>query len=268
MMKKILELYRVFLRLNVQKAMVYRGTYIAGVVGQWLGYGVTFASLYIMLSRFEVLAGWNRYEVLVLYGLSVLSYALSATVFFVPTQDLAMKVRTGELDQILSKPVHPFLYEIMQGFCPNYLSHISLAAAVLVFAFAKLHYKPEMVSMLYLALMLAGGILIQSAVFIAGSSVGFFTVQDNPVVDMVYTLKGFVNYPITIFPRALQFFLTFMLPFAFINFYPAAMLLQKEIPAGYPAVLPYLPPVVGIFVFVLSIRLWNWGLSHYQGTGS
>lgn len=156
-MKKILELYRVFLRLNVQKAMVYRGTYIAGVVGQWLGYGVTFASLYIMLSRFEVLAGWNRYEVLVLYGLSVLSYALSATVFFVPTQDLAMKVRTGELDQILSKPVHPFLYEIMQGFCPNYLSHISLAVAVLVFAFAKLHYKPDMVSMLYLALMLTGG---------------------------------------------------------------------------------------------------------------
>lgn len=87
-------------------------------------------------------------------------------------------------------------------------------------------------------------------------------------MDMVYTIKSFVNYPITIFPRALQFFLTFLLPFAFINFYPAAMLLRKEIPAGYPAILPYLPPAVGIVAFVLSIRLWNWGLGHYQGTGS
>ena len=76
------------------------------------------------------------------------------------------------------------------------------------------------------------------------------------------------NYPITIFPKAIQFILTFLLPFAFLNFYPASALLGKAIPQGYPAILPFLSPLVGALVFALSVLLWNWGLKHYKSTGS
>ena len=85
---------------------------------------------------------------------------------------------------------------------------------------------------------------------------------------LLVDMKEFTNYPITIFPRGIQFVLTFILPFAFMNLYPTSVLLGKAIPAGYPSVLPYLSLPVGMLVFALSIMLWNWGLKHYKSTGS
>ena len=104
---------------------------------------------------------------------------------------------------------------------------------------------------------------------VASSVMSFFTVNENPVLDfLLFNVKGFTNYPITIYPKAIQILLTFILPFAFINFYPASLLLGKAVPEGFPAVLPYLTPVVGIICFTLSVLLWNWGLKHYKSTGS
>lgn len=117
--------------------------------------------------------------------------------------------------------------------------------------------------------MVLGGSMVQAASLIASSTMSFFTVGSNPVMDfLLWDMKQFTNYPITIFPKGIQFILTFLLPFAFINFYPASALLGKSIPDGYPAVLPGLSPLVGLLVFILSILMWNRGLSHYKSTGS
>ena len=98
-MRKYMKLLGAFFRVTFRTATAYRSTYFAGIVGQWLGYGATFATLFILTTRFENLGGWTPSEVLLLYGLAVLSYCIAATFFFNPTTFLSSKIRSGEFDQ-------------------------------------------------------------------------------------------------------------------------------------------------------------------------
>ena len=81
-MKNFFKLFSSFFRVAMRREMAYRGTYLAGIVGQWICYGSTFLSLYILVSSFDLLDGWNGAEVMVLYGLSLMSYAVGASFFF------------------------------------------------------------------------------------------------------------------------------------------------------------------------------------------
>ncbi len=269
-MKHYLKLFAAFFRVAVRREMAYRGTYLAGIVGQWVSFAATFASLYILVSSFGVVGDWNGAEVMVLYSIDKLAYALGASFFFNFSSGLSSRIRSGEFDGSLTKPIHPFLHEIFScGYNIGYVSHISISLAVLVISLSILHYQVTLRGIALLVLLIIGGAMIQGAAFVASSALSFFTIGDNSAIGyLMYDIRDFTHYPIIIYPRGIQFILTFILPFAFMNFYPAAALLGKEIPEGYPAILPYLAPIVGIVVFALSVLLWNWGLKHYKSTGS
>ncbi len=268
-MRRYLKLFFSYFSVTFRAATIYRSTYFAGIVGQWLGYGATYATIYILTTKFTNLNGWKPHEVLLLYGLSVLSYSIAATFFFNSASNLSSKIRTGEFDLTLTKPINPFVHEIFSGINSGYVSHITLSIAVIIYALANTSFCASAKSIVFLIVMVIGATLIQASALIASSVLSFFTLNENPVLDfLLFNFKEFINYPITIYPKIVQILLTFILPFAYINYYPASFLLQKEAPEGFSQILIYLTPLVGVICFLLSISLWNWGLKHYKSSGS
>lgn len=269
-MKHYFKLFAAFFQVAVRREMAYRGAYLAGFVGHLIDNGAVFVTLYILISSFEVMGGWNGNEVMVLYSLASMSYAIGASFFFNFYNGLSSRIRSGEFDASLTKPIHPFLHEVFSsGFNIGFASHFVLSLVVMLIALANLDYQLTVQNVLFLISAIIGASLIQAAILIAFSTMSFYTVGNNSLADyLMWYMYDFANYPITIFPRAIQLILTFILPYAFISFYPATALLGKSIPAGYPPILPYLSPAVGLLLFLLSIRLWNWGLKNYKSTGS
>lgn len=266
-MCKITFLYIHFAKIAIRSATAYRSAFWAGVGGQWLGYGTTFATLYIMVNTFNILAGWNADEMIFMYAVNLLSYAIAATFFYNPATTLSTKIRTGEFDGALTKPVSPFLHEFYTGFNFGYVSHISLSIVVMVIASVNVGLSFSPLAVLTFLAMLCGAVLVQAAFLIAVSSASFFLIHENPLFDLSYTIQKFTQYPIAIYPLFLQIVLTFVLPVAFMNFYPASAILGKD-GGAFALVLSYWTPLVGIILFVLSVLLWNWALSKYQSTGS
>lgn len=269
-MKHYLKLFTAFFRVAVRREMAHRGAYLAGFFGSWVDNGAVFVTLYILISSFEVMGGWNRSEVMVLYGLFLISFSIGASFFLNFYQGLSGRIRSGEFDASLTKPIHPFLHEVFSsGFNTAFISHFAISLIIILIALSNLDYPIAGGNVLFLILAVTGASFIQAAILIAFSTMSFFTVGSNPLADEVmWNMYDFADYPITVFPKAIQFILTFILPYAFMSYYPAAALLGKDIPASYPAFLPYLTPAVGLLVFLLSILLWNWGLKNYKSTGS
>lgn len=267
-MKGRVGLYLSFAKISIRSQLAHRSAYWAGIVAQWLSYGAVFASLYIMVSSFRVLAGWTAEEVLFLFAMNLLSYALGASLFFNPCTQLAVKIRSGEFDAALTKPVSPFGHEFYMGFNFGYVSHVTLSVAVMIFAAIRAGLRITPFSALVFLLMLAGAILVQAAFLIFCSAFAFIFINDNPVFDLLWSIKRFTNYPLPIYPALLQGFLTFVVPVAFMSFYPAAAILSKENGTPFHPALAYASPLAGIILFVLSILFWNWALSKYQSTGS
>jgi len=64
--------------------------------------------------------------------------------------------------------------------------------------------------------------------------------------------------------------LAFVLPFAFMNYFPATTLLHKTSQAGYTVnpMLGWLTLAVGGVWFSAAYLFWRVGVNRYQGTGS
>jgi ABC-2 type transport system permease protein len=263
-----ISLYLGFTKVAFRSMAIYRSAFWLGVIAQWLNYGITFGVLFIMVRNFRVLAGWNSEEILFLYAMNLLSYALGASFFFNPCTGLPGKIRTGEFDIALTKPVSAFGHEVLNGFNFGYLSHITLSTAVMIFSLKKLGVVFTPASAFVFAALLLGAALIQASLLIFASAWSFFTVNENPVMSLVWTLKDFIHYPLPIYPGVLQVFLTFIVPMGFLNYYPGAVILGKSEGGLFPPALGYLTPFAGAAVFILSIRFWNWALSKYQSTGT
>jgi len=263
-----IRLYCGFAAVAIREAMIHRAQFWAGIIAQWLSYGTTFATLYIVVARFNALAGWSAHEVLFMFAMNLLTYALAAMFFFNPCIRLAAKIRTGEFDAALTKPVSPFAHEVYQGFNAGYVSHVTLSVSVMIYAIhtAKLAVTPS--ALLLLLLLIIGAALLQAALLVGVSAMSFLLRNDNPLFHLLWDIKGFTNYPLSIYGVFIQVMLTLVLPVAFINFYPTAALFRLDTGTPFGGAWGFLTPLVGLSLFLLSVRLWNACLSKYQSAGS
>ena len=123
---------------------------------------------------------------------------------------------------------------------------------------------------LYVPLVVVGGALIDFGIQLAIATAAFWVIRIDTLRWVVMSLEqDFTRYPISIYSRAVSVFLTFVFPFAFMNYFPATYLLHKsENALSLSPQVGLLTPVVGTVWFALAYVFWRYGLDHYQGTGS
>jgi hypothetical protein len=91
----------------------------------------------------------------------------------------------------------------------------------------------------------------------------FWVMDSVPVTRVVFDNHLFAQYPLTIYPKAIGIWLTWVIPYGFASFYPASYLLGRDVGA-----LAWLGPVVVAGLLVIGYRVWQFGLRHYASTGS
>jgi ABC-2 type transport system permease protein len=75
----------------------------------------------------------------------------------------------------------------------------------------------------------------------------------------------FGNYPLSLFPRLTRSVLTFVLPLAFIAYFPAAVLTGRTRELGVPPAIAIAAPAIGLAAFIGSRMLWQASLRRYTG---
>ena len=74
--------------------------------------------------------------------------------------------------------------------------------------------------------------------------------------------------PIGVFPKFIQGIVPYVVPFAFVNYFPAQFILKKQDMAQYPELLLYITPFIGVSLFALACFFWKASLRQYQSSGS
>ncbi len=81
--------------------------------------------------------------------------------------------------------------------------------------------------------------------------------------------QDFTRYPISIYTRGVRIVLSFVFPFAFMNYFPATYFLNKtETGLNLNPAVGLLTPAIGLAWFGVAYAFWRIGMRHYQGTGS
>jgi len=260
-------LFFAFTKVSLLTQLEYPMRYLVRCIGKVLSFGGGFALVLIMLTRFRVIGTWSMHEVLLLYSVNLLCYSLGAT-FAMPVNDLSMRVHNGTIDSILTKPVNPLYLYMCQQVSAGYTTNYVISLIIMGVSLHNLDIALSFFTVSFLIVGIIGGALIHAAALIASGVPAFWLVKSSALSRIFYwEASRFIDYPISIYAGGVQVILTFLLPLAFINYYPLQLFLGRGDTPFSPALM-YLSPVVGIVCFIGAYRFWKYGLDAYQSTGS
>ncbi|HEY0854882.1 MAG TPA: ABC-2 family transporter protein [Devosia sp.] len=261
-----LRLIPVLMLMNIRGQMEYRGAFWIDRIAQIITYGSSFAVLWILVARFDTLAGWNWADLALLYSFHMLSYSIGASMSFTQMRDLEEHIRVGTLDVMLIRPMSPWLYLIFSRFNAGYASHVILGVTLMVWALLNVEVQWSPGTILYFAASLLSAAMLTTAIMTMIGATALVWTRSNHLYSLYFGFWELSRYPLNIFPAAIQGVMLTIIPLAFMAAVPTAVLLGKPVPLlgdwAAPAALLAGPVRAG-----LAGLFWRYGINKYQGAG-
>jgi ABC-2 type transport system permease protein len=255
-------LYASFFSVQMRLLLEYRASFLIGLVAQFLIQGATLATIWVILQQVPALNGWTLPELLLIYGLTIFCRSFSH-MFADNTWRVGGAIRYGAFDRYLVRPLDPLFHLLADDFSIDGLGNFLVGGVLVLTTGQALGIFSSLFNVLYLVVAIASGAVIFFALNLITCSSAFWIIDSIPVSGAVFENYMFAQYPLSIYPRAIQFMLTWIIPYGFASFYPASFLLGRDVG---PVV--WAGPLVAAVLLVLGYRVWLVGLGRYEGTGS
>ncbi|MFN8491818.1 MAG: ABC-2 family transporter protein [Caldilineaceae bacterium] len=261
-----LRIYGRLVELHFRSRLEYETDFWVGIIGMGLQNAIGFVFVWALFSRVSTVAGWSLWEIALLYALSILPRGLGELLCDGPWA-VRMLVNQGELDRLLVRPASPIFQVTTYWLASMHgLGNVALGVAILVRATVKLHLVWSVGHILLLLVTLINSVVMVSAISLATNAIAFWEpAASGSFPVFVYDFLEFAKFPLNIYHWLLQTFMTWVLPFAFVSYYPGLLLLDKP---GVNAWLGYVTPLAGLLTVLIAGLVWRVGLARYQGTGS
>jgi len=264
-LKEYLVLWKKYLRLNVLGWMEYRLDFIIGTTSMFLSDMISVIFFWVIFQNIPEINGWTFGELIFLVGfLNTVVGFWHAFFWGISSRRIERYIREGEMDRVLVMPVNTFIDLIINNFDVDGIGDIVAGLLILSLGYRMSGVSFTLNNILLLALLIFSSLLIFVSLMTFISTLGFWITRTENLQNIIWRLTRFVEFPLSIYHPILIFVLTFILPIAFISYYPSQLLLKK----GILMQLSYLTPILGILLFITSYQFWKFGLRHYTSTGS
>lgn len=244
--------------------LAYRGDFLISVATTLAAtfFGITV--VFLIFGRVKQLLGWTFYEILFLYGFSLLPMSLFSTISLNLYYFNETYIVQGKFDRVLLRPLHSLFQILFEQFRLESLSDTVLGLFLISVCAGRLNLSLGFVEWLYLGLAAVCGCVIYVAIFLMLTAVAFWMEDRVGIIPPVFNMLTFGRYPLDIYNGFVRFLLSWIVPFGFASFYPTAALLRKETYRFYGLITPL---VAAVFL-TLAILVWNRGVRNYSSTGS
>lgn len=260
--------YRRLVGARIRSQLQYRLSFALTMIGQTLTAFLDFAVILVIFGRIDALGHWSVAEVAFLYAMSSVTFGL-AEIAIGQIDSLPRMIRLGELDVMLVRPLGSLLQVICSDFPLRRLGRTFQGAAVLVYALVAVDvdWTPGRVAML--PLMVMSGVVIFCGVWIAFASIAFWLVDSTEVANAFTHGGTFMSqYPVDVFGSWLRRFVIFVVPVAFVGYFPALYVLGKDDSLGLPKALQFASPLAAAVSAVGGWIVWQAAVRRYRSTGS
>ena len=262
-LKFYMSIYGKVLVQDLKSKMSYRADFIISNIGMIISNLVGFVTFYILFSNFPSINGWTMYEMLFMYGFSLIALT-PLQCFFDNNWNLRFMVRTGDFIKYCFRPINIFFYFISEVFDVKGLGQLCFGVGTLVYAWSHLAIPVTFVTIMQTVLYLLAASLFMIAIMNFAAATCFWIQNSGYVMVIMFRFKDFAKYPASIFNTVFRVIFTFVIPIAFIAYYPSLVVLR---PDNVP-LLSWLSPLIGLVFFYLSYKFWMLGARKYDGTGS
>src|SRR5262245_310590 len=251
----------------MRSQMQYRGSFAMRAI---VDFGVVVADLgpvWVLAKYFGHLDGWTFRELALLYGMVATSWGV-VEVALRGFENFSVYLVRGDLDRVLLRPRSLVLQVAAHDFEARKLARTLQALAVLAWACVSLELGVQSVA--WIALGIAGGVLCFAGIVMLGASIAFWTLGETSELQNILTYGGSaaLSYPVTIYGKWFRRVITYGVPLAFVNYFPALAALDRTSAEGWSHVLPWLSPFACAAMLFVGMACFSRGLRRYESAGS
>lgn len=268
-MKEKMVMFGVYTKMTMKSWFQYKVDAVLRSLAVFMRESTGIIVIYFTLLKFDQLNGWNMNEMLFLFSLLFLTYGI-LIIFCTGLRDFSGYIQSGRFDSFMLRP-RGLLFQVVTSNSDWFaaIGHGGLGIVLFIISANHVGIVWTPYSIIYYILTVLGGVLIQGAVFLFFATLCFYMVKSDNLRGMLYwNLRRFAGYPISIFHKYIQWLLMYIVPFAFVNYFPAQYLLRKQDMQAYPEMYLYLAPFVGMGMFAFAYLFWRFSVRYYKSTGN
>lgn len=257
-----MRLYGKYFMIHLKSIIEYKTSFVLTCIGQFLVSFNVFLGVYFMFQRFSKVEGFTYNEVLLCFGTTLMEFSL-AEAFARGFDMFGTVIKKGEFDRIMVRPRNEIFQVLGSHIEFTRIGRILQAIVMFIWGFSVSDIHWTFPKILTIILMLIGGTVVFSGLFLIYASICFFTVEGLEFMN-IFTdgAREYGKYPVCIYGRHVLLLCTFVVPYALIQYYPLLYLLGRG--KTYYALLP-----IAACLFILPcLLLWKVGVKHYTSCGS
>jgi ABC-2 type transport system permease protein len=263
-----LSLYGKFIRIAFKARMEYRFSFVVEFVVNAMMQVTNLFAIWVIIHRFESLQGWSFGEIAFLGGLLGTCRGIQQIFFAAFDRDLETWIVKGDFDRFLLRPMNTLFLVVASGFNMEGINQFVLNVAIIVYANSLLKIEWTFSKLGYMLVAVLGGSMVAVAISFGIASLIFKFLRAGALRGIVFQTRHFVQYPLKIYGRWAQYLLTFILPFAFLSYYPATYFLDRTGETLFHPYFAYGTPAAGLIAFGIAYIIWRKGVNSYQSSGS
>jgi ABC-2 type transport system permease protein len=243
--------------------MMFRWNFVIRVCTEivWLGLYVVFVE--VLFSHINILAGWTKYEMLLLFGTSHIVSQMFEGLFFVNCIELPESIRTGNMDFFLIKPINSQFLISTRFIDLGAITNIFIGFILVGYSWMHLSYPLTISSLLiYLVLILNGMVIYYSIMFML-MTISFWTIRGEGMISVYFQSTNFARQPAEIYRGMLKLFLTFVFPMLVVVNFPVKAILNLL--SGWMVVYGL---IAGLVLLYASHKFWSYAVKDYRSASS
>ena len=259
-----LRIYRLLLVQHLKVKLHYRLDLVLGIFGLFFTNVAGVFVVWVMFRNIEEIKGWDYSEVIFTFGFTQLCMFPIQT-FFDNIWELQKHLQQGSFINYYLRPLNPMFYYVSERLDLKGFGQLLIALMCLIYGAQGIELDWGVKTWGIFILLFFASSLVFIGVMLLACASGFWTMAPHYALGFTYRLKNYAHYPMSIFSDFVQNIFSFILPIAFMAYYPMQILLKPDevtlkVLVGFP--------IMSVGLCFLAIWVWQKGGRSYAGTGT
>lgn len=262
-LRKYLALFRSFFRASMIADLEYRLNYVMKIWTDILWYTAQLSVFEILFRHTQAISGWTIDTTRVFMGVLFVMDAFWMLLFSENLDRLSDKVRKGDLDLLLSKPVNSQFMMSMQKVNTAYMTNILVTSGYLIWALTQLPNGFVWPRLLLMFILIPCSLTtIYSIRFMFSATALIFQRAEN-ITYIWFQLYRLGMRPDSVYPPWLRYLILSIIPLGFLASVPSRLILETPDLLLLGAAI-----LVAAIALMVAKRFWRYALTKYSSASS
>lgn len=262
--KRYFRLYRVLIKQFFKTLVQSKVDFLMGLFGFFFTQVLGIAFLYLIFDKIPNLNGWTLSQLIFIYGFAQIprgiDHLFTDNIWLVAWR----MVVNGDFDRYMLRPMNVFFQIICEKLQPDAVGELLIGTILIIMSLSKgIVIVDGMHIVMFIVSIIAGAVIYMS-IKLLFASLSFWIKRSGPFLQVAYEMADFAKYPVEIYSKPIQFILTFVIPFAFVAYFPASyFLIQKS-----ALTTVGIECLIAVILSILAYSIFKIGISKYESAGN